>query len=439
MFRLLTAAALAGALVVPATAAADSIVYIDQGNVWSAKPDGSHVVQLTEGGSWHSPTQSDHGTIAAVQGTGAITVMTRDGRPLRNIVTTYQKSSNGGTFTPRPIELSFSPDGSKLAYVYTDYFCRPAASCTTVTSTFYTRADVEVATPVDVWGNQFDVAHPEWITNDRTLVFGGAGSQVSIDDLGPGDYSHKAWMTPNADQGDGELSRDLKKLATTFFYGKETLIAFFAVSGDPRTQTPPAQPQLACQTSAGDEKHADPSWSPDSSSVAFQSSKGIEVVRFSGIVPEACDVAGEHILTATGTEPDWGPADAPAARYTPLTGGSGVPVPPGTGTGSGGPAPAPGTGPTPAAPGKPTLAITTGKATRAALRKGLSIKVSVPTTGKVTAKLLDGSKTVATGKSTARKAGALTLRLSKTKSRAKRLTLAVTAGKSTVKRTLTIK
>ncbi|RKQ88099.1 WD40 repeat protein [Solirubrobacter pauli] len=427
MLRLLSAAALAGALLVPATAAADSIVYIDQGNVWSAAPDGSRKVQLTEGGDWHSPTQADDGTVAAVQGGGPISVLARDGRPLRTITTAFQKSSNGGQYPPRPVELSFSPDGTKLAYVYTAYNCKVVATCGVTTSTFYTRADVTTATPVEVYGNQFDVAHPEWITNERTLVFGGAGSQVSIDDLGPGDYSHTAWMTPNADQGDGELSRDLKKLATTFFYGKDTLIAFFAVSGDPRTQTPPAQPELACQTSAGDERHADPSWSPDSSAVAFQSSKGIEVVRFNAVVAGACDVAGEHILTATGSEPDWGPADPPAARYAPPSGTTPVPAPPATG-----PAPAP-------VPSAPTLRITTAKATRAALRKGLTVKVDVPSTGKVTAKLLDGRKTVATGKATARRAGALTLRLSKTRSRAKRLALAVTAGTSTVKRTLTIR
>ncbi|MDA0169644.1 hypothetical protein OJ998_11170 [Solirubrobacter taibaiensis] len=432
MLRLFTAAALAGALVVPAAAAADSIVYIDQGNVWSAEPDGSRKVQLTDGGNWHSPTQADDGTIAAVQGTGPISVMARDGRPIRTITTAFQKSSNGGQFAGRPLELSFSPDGSKIAYVYTDYICRVVATCGVVTSTFYTRADVTTATPVEVWGNQFDVAHPEWITNERTLVFGGAGSQVSIDDLGPGDYSHKAWMTPNADQGDGELSRDMKRLATTFFYGKDTLIAFFAVSGDPKTQTPPAQPQLACQTSAGDEKHADPSWSPDSSSVAFQSSKGIEVVRFNAVVADSCDVGGESILTATGSEPDWGPAAPAAARYAPL--GGATPAPPAGGAGGTGIAPAP----TPAGPAPATIKIATAKATRAALRKGLSVKVTVPA-GKVTAKLLDGKKTVATGKATAKKSGSLTVRLSKTKSRAKRLTLVVNAGTTSVKRTITVR
>jgi hypothetical protein len=43
-------------LAAPAAAQADSIVYIDQGNVWSAHPDGRGKVQLTTGGGWHSPT-----------------------------------------------------------------------------------------------------------------------------------------------------------------------------------------------------------------------------------------------------------------------------------------------------------------------------------------------------------------------------------------------
>ncbi len=85
--RLITIAVAAAALAAPAAATADSIVYVDQGNVWTMQPDGSGKVQLTDGGGWHSPTQADDGTIAAVQGTGPIRVMARDGRPLRSITT----------------------------------------------------------------------------------------------------------------------------------------------------------------------------------------------------------------------------------------------------------------------------------------------------------------------------------------------------------------
>src|SRR4051794_15090177 len=175
-------AAVALACAVPA-ANADSIVYIDHGNVWTMKGDGTARVQLTDGGQWHSPTQADDGTLAAVQGTGPITVMARDGRVLRTIQTPTAKSGDGGTFAPRPVDLAFSPDGSKIAYSYVSYSCPVASTCGTIQrSTFYTRADATPdATPITQWGNQFGVSDPEFITNDRALAFGGYGSQVVID------------------------------------------------------------------------------------------------------------------------------------------------------------------------------------------------------------------------------------------------------------------
>ena len=191
------------------TAMADSIVYIVGGNVWSAKPDGSARVQLTDGGDWHSPTQADDGTIAAVEGTGPIQVMAKDGRPIRSITTATAPSGDGGTFAPRPVELAFSPDGTKIAYAYVAISCPVASSCGTIQrSTFYTDANVTTATPIATYGEQFSVSSPSWVSNTRTLVSGGAGSQVAIDDLGPGDDTDFGWMTPPNDMGDPEVSRD---------------------------------------------------------------------------------------------------------------------------------------------------------------------------------------------------------------------------------------
>lgn len=299
-------------------AAADSIVYIDQGNVWVAEPDGSGKVQLTDGGSWHSPTQADDGTIAAVNGTGPITVMAKDGRVLREITTPAAKSGDGGTFAPAPKQLAFSPDGTKIAYAYLGYSCPVASTCGTVQkSVFYTRADVTEATPHSEWGNQHSVRNPEWITNSRVLVSGGFGSHMNFDDLDAGDYNHVNWFNDmDSDLGDGEISRDHKRLAAVYSYAENTQLRFYAVSGDVTSGPPPADPELACQSNDKDVNYSDPSWSPDSQSVAFANSQGIEVLKLTDVGPGTCTSGGPSSLVVPGgSQPDWGPADPATARY----------------------------------------------------------------------------------------------------------------------------
>src|SRR5262249_34496118 len=158
-------------------------------------------------------------------------------------------------------------------------------------STFYTDAAVATATPVSVYGNQFSVSDPSWVSNSRTLVFGGYGSQVSIDDLGPGDYSQKPWMGPNGDMGDGEASRDGKRLAVPFDYGANKSSAWFAVAGDVKTELPPAFPDHACHIDHGDANFASPTWSPDGNGIAYVDSAGIEVRRFAAFGPGLCDLS----------------------------------------------------------------------------------------------------------------------------------------------------
>ncbi len=419
--RRLLALAAGACLALPAVASADSIAYIDGGNVWSASPDGAKKVQLTDGGDWHSPTQADDGTIAAVEGTGPIQVMAADGRPLHTITTPTAKSGDGGTFAPRPVNLSFSPDGTKIAYAYVANSCPPGSTCGTIQrSTFYTDSTVTDATPIATYGNQFGVSDPEWVTNTRTLVFGGYGSQVSIDDLGPGDYSFKPWMTPDIDMGDGEVSRDGKHLAVTYNYGENLNVAYFAVNGDVKTETPPAQPDLACNMAAPDAKYGDPTWSPDGMGIALQSTGGIEVGRFTTLEDNTCETAGAFVtLAAGGSEPDWGPANPPAKRY----------VAPGPSTPAATPTTVPsGTQVTPKPTGTVTFAATP-KVTRKALRKGLAVTVAVPAAGTVTATLSARGKTIAKGKASAAAAGTVRVRFAKVArkaaKKAKKVTLTV--------------
>ncbi len=107
------------------------------------------------------------------------------------------------------------------------------------------------------------------------------------------------------------------------------------------------------------------------------------------------------MLTPTGTEPDWGPAAPPAARWTPGGGGT-------------------------ARAGKVRL-VGTPKAKPGALRKGLRVRVAVPAAGRLTARLSAGGKVIASASGKATGKSTVTLRLSKVakNARTKRLKLVV--------------
>ena len=253
---ILLAAGLA-ALALPAVASADSIVYIDQGNVWSATPDGARKVQLTTGGGWHSPTQADDGTIAAVQGTGPIVVMARDGRPLRTITTpTAQAPATAGRSRRAPSSSPSRPTARRSPTPTSPTRARsPRPAARSSARLLHGRGRHE-ATPISVYGNQFSVSNPEWVTNSRTLVFGGYGSQVV--DRRPRRRAttrrSRGWC-PNGDMGDGEVTRDGKRLAVTSDYGPNKKLAFFAVTGDVDDRVPARVPRARrARTTNGDEQ-----------------------------------------------------------------------------------------------------------------------------------------------------------------------------------------
>ena len=123
-------------------------------------------------------------------------------------------------------------------------------------------------TPHSVYGNQHSVSNPEWVTNSRTLVFGGYGRQVAIDDLDAGDYNSRPWMVPNGDMGDGELTRDGTKLAVTSDYGENLKLTFFAV-----TQRAEPPTRVRVRDDQPDPKFHDPSWAPDNAGIAFGSAR----------------------------------------------------------------------------------------------------------------------------------------------------------------------
>lgn len=310
--------AVAAAAFSPAAASASSIVYIKDGNVWLSSGDAATSRQVTSGGNWHSPTQADDGTIAAVQGADSpITVMNPYGQVIRTIQTpSGAATSNGGTFAARPVNLDFSPDGSKIAYDYSTESCPVASSCGAQSSTFYTWADH--STPISEFGNQYGRSNPSFITSNRALTFGGFLSQVNIDDLGGGDYSDVHWFDDmdifanDTDVSDGELSRQGDRLVTLRGYGSSTYVQMLKVTGNAATAMP-TLPEPACQVDQKDANDADPTWSPDGQHVAYAATGGIMMVNLPAVQAGSCPGASgaDKVVIPGGSEPDWGPADVP--------------------------------------------------------------------------------------------------------------------------------
>jgi hypothetical protein len=304
LLRILLAAA--ALLLLPAAAHADSIVFVKDGNVWVASPDGSGQRALTRDGTadspYRSPSQADDGTVAASFG-DAIRLIDRSGRLVRELDPPPLTNSVSHPMDGVPVDVAISPDGAKLAYTFVNASCPPGASCGARAATGYITAS---GAPLP--GNLY-LRNPNWVDNSRTLVFGGYLHQVNTHDQGAAEEVH--WFDDqdiqgegyeSTDLGDGELSRAGDRLALVRGYGDGTHIMWFTTNGPP-----PALPSMACMTGKLEGLHG-PTWAPDGQSLAWGEPDGV------WIKPAALDCGVQPALVIPGgSEPDWGPAAVGAA------------------------------------------------------------------------------------------------------------------------------
>jgi WD40-like Beta Propeller Repeat len=391
------AAALAGLClaVTPAVAAADSIVFVKDSNVWLAKPDGSGQYQVTADGTYaspyRSPSQADDGTIAVGKG-NEIVRMRQNGTVLNRLDPPPLENSISHPMDGAPVDVAISPDGSRIAYTFAGYECGGGTvSCMTRYATGYTAADH--LTPPEPAGTTF-FSNPSWITSTRTLQFGGFGSQVNIHDVGAASAVH--WFDDSdyasgEDLGDGELSRDGTEIALVRSYGENAHLIWWKIAGNAHAGTPSyGDPASGCATGA-QAGFEGPSWSPDGTQLAWKEVNPATKQPEIWVKPQALDCAVQpRLAIAGGSEPDWGPANVnPGPRDS-----GGGPAPGGGGGGGGG-TPVGGTpGPVTTPALHAALAVKRVKL-GAALKRGLTVSIAHAKPGRTTVVAKRGSRVVA--------------------------------------------
>lgn len=286
-----------------------TIVFIKDRDVWIARGDGSGARRLTRDGTgkrpYRSPSEADDGIIAAARGT-EIVRMNQAGKVLNRIDPPRLTNSAGQPMDGTVNEVAISPDGKRIAYSYVRYSCVDGGDCLVRYVTGYT-----LATKLKKAGRPTYFHDAAWVGDHRTLQTGGYGSQVMVHDTDMApvhwfDDSDYAGVGFDTDLADGDLSPDGGWLAEIRGFGDTSAVAWFQVTGDATSGPPPTYPEIVCLT-GGEPKHASPTWSPDSTALAWAAKDGIWVQRAAAATDCGGDVDAELAIKG-GSAPDWSSA-----------------------------------------------------------------------------------------------------------------------------------
>jgi hypothetical protein len=398
---------------VPA-APASSIAFVRDGDVWLSSPDGAQQYRVTTGGGWRSPSQADDGTLLAQRGRLFVR-MDRSGQVLSTSegvggdTPTKPGTTQGFREVYGPYDPKLSPDGQTVAYWFraktTD--AQPGEPGEGSIDDWVTSQPVgQTEFPTPDTAVQGDTT-PAWIDSRRVLVtapWATGGLSVSTWVAG-GDYSNEQWWftDPNAILQDGELSPDgTKAVAVAATHGAASPfdgVRYYVQDGPVWTHEPPYEnvlgsddfpepPAPVCQDTRDSEAHS-PTWSPDSSAVAYDDGDGIWIqpVR-ADLDGSNCESLESRLLLPGGREPDWGPADVDPSQ-APRDGGQQGPAPAGGPAPGGAPAPgAVGGGAKPAARALRSIKV----ARRVSRRRRVRIAFRLARAAKVTFVLRHGRK-----------------------------------------------
>lgn len=391
------------------TAAADSLVFIKEANVWLAKPDGTGQYQVTQDGTadnpYASPSQADDGTIVAMRAQP-------NGGPL------YRMKQNGevisqipvGALIAGPFAPQVSPDGATVAYE--QVFSRNVNGYYETSSDVrFTRTDGSTPNGIGEVGR--GAGAPSWIDSGRAFV----GMNQTATTVVPGqapvewwnDYQHQPqWFSNGETVEDGEVAPN-GNIAVVRGEHDDNTIQIYRSAGTFTSLPEPTCTLLEPSPGPAGKKFVDPTFSPSGDAIAWQEGNGV----WTEGLPANCADGEPHLLIAGATEPDWGPADVnPGPRNgTPAPPMSPAATPPAT------------TKPGKATPGKAKSGkVTPGGGPQAfaaslpkALAGGLKLRLEVPGAGRLSGVAKLKGKPVASGSRKVAAAGetVLALRFSK--------------------------
>lgn len=383
--------ALALTLAVAGTARAESISYVEGGNVFLSEADGSRRVQLTTQGTADAPytlagTADDGRTVTSYGPTSGrfFYFFNPDGTPGSDGPNMVPMPSCGGLSSVGPIVPRLNPDGSLVTYTY---FCNSTVTLTAVNPAVYT----EGSNTPEIGTGYFQ---PSWFGN-RLVVQ--SGNQILLQEDHPDSpyrLTFNTWIVP--DPGEelhrAEVARPGGRVIVEF-----TKDGVRQVTIGTYTLPPPQDFTMACVLTANGNA-SEATFSPDGNRIAWVDSSGLNVGQVDLAQPGCLVPGSAKALSASGSQPRFSAFTLPAA---PPAGGGGT-TDPGTGTGGGTTTPPPGGG---GATQAFLTAAAPARATLAQLVKGLIVRFEVKEAGTVDCALLNGRTKIGSGRKSMAAAG----------------------------------
>lgn len=290
------------AMVVPAAASADSILYLKGGDIWLSSPDGGNQFQVTSGGGYNYASQSESGAVivASRDLSNRLYVLDRNGDVVRELPTVI-----GSSLWHGPYEPQVSPDGTHVAYQY--FYTGGGETRTGVayanTDGTYGDYDLHTGWAYPAWYDDSLLMHsdpPNGLSQDVILrPFG------SLNNTGDQWFSHDEF--PLLHDGDIRIN------AMAFVAGENgEHLPVYRFDGAPGGDS--IEICYAYEGPVG--KFESPSFSPDRAWLSWDEADGIHVSPSgidSGCHPEQ---VGEKLSIPGGRYPVWGMADVPGPRST---------------------------------------------------------------------------------------------------------------------------